>query len=241
MIDSIILREITEHAKNCYPNECCGLIIKHEQFEYFPCTNIVPKSDDEKKSAKYNFAIDPVQYVEAENKGVIKYIVHSHPDASSRPSKADIARCNESGVEWLILAYPSLDWRVIEPVSPDLVGRDFVLGVYDCYGLIRDYYKTELNIELPDFRVDYEWWEKGENLYLDNYEKAGFVEVNNLRKHDVILMQVSAHVANHAGIIVDNNCMLHHLYGRKSCRTPYGGYYRDRTIKILRHQNLIES
>lgn len=236
-----IIDSVMNHAKNCYPYECCGLIIENEnkKLEYIECTNIVPDNENERLGAKYNFAIDPREYVEAEERGDIKYIVHSHPDASSRPSKNDIARCNESGLPWLIVSYPSQDYRIVEPCEPDLIGRDFVLGVYDCYGLIMDYYKKTLGIELPDYRVNYHWWENGENLYLDNYSNAGFVEVNHLKKHDVILMQVESVVTNHAGIIIDNNTLLHHLYGRQSCRVPYGGYYRDRTTKILRHKNFL--
>lgn len=240
MIESI-LDDIINHARSCYPCECCGLVIEQNKHKlaYIPCKNIIPDNENEQLGAKYNFAIDPIEYAETEEKGEIKYIVHSHPDASSRPSKEDIARCNESGLPWLIISYPSLDYRIVEPCNPDLIGRDFVLGVYDCYGLIMDYYKTELGIKLLDFRVDYHWWEQGENRYIDNYQKAGFVEVNNLQKHDVILMQVSAPVVNHAGIIIDSNTLLHHLYGRKSCRIPYGGYYRERTMKILRYKDFI--
>ncbi|MEQ5179379.1 peptidase P60, partial [Proteus genomosp. 6] len=29
---------------------------------------------------------------------------------------------------------------------------------------------------------------------------------------------------------------LHHLYGRLSQRVPYGGYWRDRTVIILKHK-----
>lgn len=230
-----IINDIINHARECYPNECCGLIL--DNFKYAPCRNLIPENENLKLGPQYNFAIDPKQYAIAEDKGEITHIVHSHPDASCRPSKEDIARCNESGLPWLIISYPSLDWRIIEPCEPDLIGRDFVLGVYDCYGLVMDYYKRELGIDLLDFRVDYPWWEQGENRYIDNYEKAGFREVFDLQKNDVILMQVSALVPNHAGILLDNNTLLHHLFGHKSCRTPYGGYYRERTVKILRYKN----
>ncbi|WP_349645171.1 HK97-gp10 family putative phage morphogenesis protein [Enterobacter hormaechei] len=44
---------------------------------------------------------------------------------------------------------------------------------------------------------------------------------------------------NHAGILLDGNMLLHHMYGQLSQRIPYGGYYRDRTIKILRYKDLM--
>jgi hypothetical protein len=30
--------------------------------------------------------------------------------------------------------------------------------------------------------------------------------------------------------------LLHHLYGHLSQRVPNGGYWRERTIKIIRHK-----
>jgi len=33
--------------------------------------------------------------------------------------------------------------------------------------------------------------------------------------------------------------LLHHMYGQLSQRIHYGGYYRDRTIKILRYKDLM--
>ncbi|MEM8205417.1 NlpC/P60 family protein, partial [Morganella morganii] len=48
------------------------------------------------------------------------------------------------------------------------------------------------------------------------------------------VMQVQAPVANHAGILLDDNMLLHHLYGHLSQRVPYGGYWRDRTVTVLR-------
>lgn len=239
-MEQSILDAIAVHAQREYPKECCGLIVDTQGVQtYRECTNTIPESDDEKSGPKYNFAIAPEAYADAEDAGEITHIVHSHPDASNRPSKEDVARCNESGLPWLIMAWPTGDWRIVEPCDPELIGRDFVLGVYDCYGLVMDYYRRELNIELPDFRVSYPWWEQGENLYLDNFAAAGFVEVSSPQKHDVLLMQVQAKVVNHAAIMLDGNTMLHHLYGHKSGRIPYGGYYRERTLKIVRHQSLM--
>ncbi|MCE9931945.1 MAG: C40 family peptidase, partial [Enterobacterales bacterium] len=45
--------------------------------------------------------------------------------------------------------------------------------------------------------------------------------------------------ANHAGILLDDGMLLHHMYGMLSQRVPYGGYWKDRTVKIVRHEHLI--
>ncbi|CAI1581557.1 Uncharacterised protein [Serratia marcescens] len=52
-------------------------------------------------------------------------------------------------------------------------------------------------------------------------------------------MQVSAPVANHAGILLADGLLLHHMYGMLSQRVPYGGYWKERTVKVLRHKALM--
>ena len=51
----------------------------------------------------------------------------------------------------------------------------------------------------------------------------------------MIIMQVQANKWNHAGILLEGNMLLHHLYGHLSQRVPYGGYWQERTVKVLRY------
>ncbi|CDH27002.1 putative endopeptidase (fragment) [Xenorhabdus bovienii str. Jollieti] len=43
---------------------------------------------------------------------------------------------------------------------------------------------------------------------------------------------------NHAGVLLEGNLLLHHLYGQLSQKVPYGGYWKDRTVKTLRYNQL---
>ena len=103
------------------------------------------------------------------------------------------------------------------------------------------YFRQTHGIVLNDYRVDYPWWESGrENLYLDNWYECGFREFSGPpQSGDMVIMQVSAPVANHAGILLDDGMLLHHMYGMLSQRVPYGGYWKDRTVKIVRLEHLI--
>lgn len=110
----------------------------------------------------------------------------------------------------------------------------------DCWSLIMDYFRIEHGIELPNYSIDRHWWEQGENLYMDNWQECGFREYDGpAQPGDMVIMQVQSTVPNHAGILLDGNMLLHHMYGQLSQRIPYGGYYRDRTIKILRYKDLM--
>jgi cell wall-associated NlpC family hydrolase len=122
----------------------------------------------------------PEDYAAAEDWGTVTAIVHSHPDATTQPSELDKAQCDLMAVPWHIVSWPEGDLRTINPRGElPLLERPFVLGVYDCWGLVMSYYRQTYGIELPDYRVDYPWWEDQypDNLYQDNWYKCGFREV----------------------------------------------------------------
>jgi proteasome lid subunit RPN8/RPN11 len=234
-----VLKRIREHAESEYPKECCGLVIicKGRQV-YVPCKN-------QATTEEAHFVICPEDFAQAEDMGEVIRIVHSHPNLAALPSEADKVGCEHSGVPWLIVNWPN---GAVFEFSPSgyhapLVGRHFHHGVLDCYSLIRDYYAQKLALFLPDFERQAQWWLKGENLYLDNFSLAGFVEMDleSLQPHDVLLMQVGSPVINHAAIYIGNGVILQHCAGRLSSRDVYGGGWRRATRKLIRHQHLIST
>jgi cell wall-associated NlpC family hydrolase len=125
-----------------------------------------------------------------------------------------------------------------EGYTAPLLGRMWCHGVLDCYSLIRDWYRLERGIVLPDFTRSDEWWLKNQNLYVDNFRAAGFtriVDEDALQPGDVLLMQIMAPVPNHGAVYLGDGIILHHLHGRLSCREVWGGYYKKHTTHILRH------
>ena len=239
---------ILNHAAACYPRESCGVIVGRK---YIECQNIAD-SDSE-------FVIDPRDIVRAEQTGEIEAIVHSHPDGSTKPSTFDRLQMPLHGVPWVIATYPEIEIKVHEPlpyVAP-LINREYIHGVLDCYSIVRDYYARELDIPLDNFeRVD-RWWEdaSSQDLYTSNFKSQGFVEVDDLQRHDVILCRVqpTEHV-NHALIylgddgqltsepseqIVGDHLVLHHPYLRRARREIYGNIWQERTAVIIRHQSLM--
>ncbi|MDE9456052.1 NlpC/P60 family protein, partial [Xenorhabdus bovienii] len=128
--------------------------------------------------------------------------------------------------------------RTIMPTGgiKPLLGRPFVHGIWDCYAIVRDWYRLERNIDIPDFERSDGWWDRGENLYMKNYVSAGFVECSGeLQIGDVIIMQVQANEPNHAGVYIGDGLMLHHMYGQLSNKVPYSGYWQERAIIALRY------
>lgn len=235
------------HAEQEYPRESCGLIaiIKGRE-KYIPCEN--------KATGVDHFVLSAEDFAEAEERGEIVAVCHSHPNVPPTPSQADRVSCEASKLPWWIVRVDdvdntpkSLDMACIEPtgyVAP-LVGRQFAHGVLDCYAIVRDWYLQERSITLPNFERPDEWWNDGHSdLYNEGFPKAGFEKIGNtihdctIEVGDVILMQVrsSNHKPNHAAVYIGDGMMLHHMYGRLSSRDLYGGIWQEYTRSILRHK-----
>lgn len=238
---------IADHALAEYPRECVGFIVDTGNGEaYLPCTNRATKPEED-------LSVSGQDYAQAEDMGRITAFVHSHPGMPARPSGADRSMCERSEIgRWVIVSLGVQqdgsigidDWCEFGPtgyVAP-LIGRQFVHGVHDCYDLIKSYYLLERGVELPEFERPDGWWDDGKsNLYLDNFAAAGFVDMGQeaeLQRGDVLLMQIRSKngVPNHAGIYLGDGVLLHHMYGRLSGRTVWGGMWAHSLRTVLRYK-----
>lgn len=212
-----IEQEAKLHALAEYPKECCGVV---QQKKYFRCTNI---AEDPTKAFEIKEDVFPE----------VDLVIHSHPDGSPCPSKSDMEGQIESAVPWGIVATDGVNtsdvvWFGDECPIVDLVGREFIHGVYDCYNLVRDYYRLK-GITLPQFPRDEAWWNDGENLLeADNLFDAGFVPIsaNEMKKGDVVVANILSKVTNHVGIYMGGGVVLHHLYNRLSRKEPIGPWQK---------------
>jgi proteasome lid subunit RPN8/RPN11 len=224
------------HALQASPAECCGLIVAiNRRHIYLPCKNLA--------AANEHFIIDPLDYAAAEDKGQIIAIVHSHPSTNPAPSQTDLIGIERSGLPWLIVNPHTGAHTITMPsgyIAP-LIGREFHHGVLDCLSLIRDYYKQTLNIDIPDYVRQDQWWLKGENLYRDKFTECGFFDVplETLQQHDILIMRMASPVENHGAVYVGNNQILQHVSGRLSSRDVFGGYWRKATTLLIRHGSLM--
>lgn len=197
----------------------------------------------------------PEAYPEAEDLGQVIGIVHSHPDATSRPSARDLAMCEATGLPWHILSWPEGDLRTITPIGhTSLLGRPFVHGAWDCWQVCADWYQREWGLEFTSVAREDGWWEvrDGPSLYEEITPTLGFHQVDQPQRGDLIIMSVgrTSH-PNHAGIYLGGDpslpgegvevfglgpFLLHHLYGRPSEIIVYGGPWHDRARLIMRHE-----
>lgn len=232
MTPAIIVAAV-EHARAELPRESCGLVVLVKgRRRYRPCRNVA--------HGVGQFVLAPEDWAAAEDAGDIVAVVHSHPASAPVPSDADRAGIESTGLPWLIVNPRTGEHSTTAPsgwVAP-LIGRAFAWGVHDCYGLIRDHYAQALGLKLPDFHREEEFWLKGQNLYVDNFHRAGFAAVaGDPQPHDVLLMQTASRVPNHGAVYLGDNVILHHVHGRLAGREVYGGYWRRVTTHVLRHES----
>ena len=246
-LTATIQHAIQQHAAEVFPQECCGVIVNGG---YLPCRNVAQALDQ--------FEIHHQDLADAEDLGEIEAYVHSHPNASARASELDLLQIELHQKPWVICAYPEIEFQVYAPngYRAPLVGRNYYHGWQDCYALIRDYYQREFGISIPDFeRID-RWWEDPAHasLYLDNFSKAGFYEVDSIQRGDVLICRVGrTEHPNHAVVYLANDAelqseqtepcigsalILHHPYQRKSVREVYGTQWQERVVKIVRHRDV---
>ena len=217
-----VKEEALAHAKEDSPRESVGLVhIVKGREKYFPCNNLAETPDE-------HFVLDPNDYIKCEEKGQITAVIHSHPVTNHHPSPADLVACEKSGLPWFVVNPHTEHWGYCEPNGYELpfVGRPFFHGVIDCYTLVQDFYKKELDIKMGDYFRRDKWWEKGENMYLDNFKNEGMREVD-----------LESVVPNHAALYLGEMIILHHVQGRLSSRDVYGGYYQKVTELCLRHES----
>lgn len=229
---------ILTHAKTAVPYEACGFVISAYQtgdWIYQPCENI---ADD----PVHFFEIDANEFVKAELQGEIIAVVHSHPDSVTEKGLPYLSTADrQCQVQlnlpfWLVCGDTLQIFRAIPP----LLGREFCNQTQDCRVLCLDAYMLSgLDIDQSQLRYDFEWFENGENLYEQYLEQAGFKPLSDeaaIQLGDVVLLQIGSPVANHAGIYLGNQMMLHHSQGRLSARVPYDGAWLQQTHSIWRHK-----
>ncbi len=137
------LNEICAHAKQEFPNECCGVILHTETQEFVrPCRNIQNEmhQDDPKtypRDARTAYLMHPDDLIaihkeaETEQKP-IKAFYHSHPNHEayfSEKDKSDAIIWDEPaypGVAYLVISIYENTVRVVKAFVWDEIKSDFI-------------------------------------------------------------------------------------------------------------------
>jgi proteasome lid subunit RPN8/RPN11 len=236
MIDKKIKNFIKNHSLKDNPKESCGFIVQdNEIFKCIPCENIA-------KDPIENFKISSRDYLNIKNKyNKIFYIYHSHTNNNENLSEEDIS-CSENISLPIIMYNLNADlFKVYEPINinKNYIGRYFEIGKYDCYTLIKDFLKNELNIDISAI-LNYKDFTQAQNIFNENlslnfFENKGFnfiKDKESLEKNDILILQNNS--GKHFALYLGNNKILHQPMLSFSKIENYCNFYKRQTEFIYR-------
>ncbi len=220
------------HTAEAYPAEAAGIV---EAGQYVRLDNISRKPGAD----VFLSDADLLRVAGAD------VFFHSHPDGIGSPSQTDMVYQIQLGIPFVVMCWPVPDtfcWGDMLAPAP-LVGRGFRHGVHDCCSLIRDFFRAQ-GVVFHDGPRDWEWWLKGQDLYTENFERAGFEKIDpatSTQRGDVVLMNFNHPVPMHGGVVLDRDLILHHAAGvrpvdptRLSSAVPRTRYARHISVALRR-------
>ena len=240
-------QQAKDHARKLFPEEMCGFVVDGA---FVPVQN---QAADPAQHAEQDcscrlctFRIsdaDTLRYLPK-----AQMVLHSHPNGPLHPSKEDMAGQLATNIPWGLVGLDEdrigefICWGDGWPVAP-LVGREFVHGVHDCYSLVRDTFQLGRDglkaqgitdawpyppITLLDMARDDGWWNGADDFYGEHFRTVGFeiISREEARAGDCFLIKIHSDKFNHAGILISNDLIMHHLPRRVSRREPSGIWAR---------------
>ena len=166
------------------------------------------------------FKISAQDYLQASELGDIKAIYHSHP--STKPSFSEFDKFNSISHNLIYVLYSMKDnsFTQFDPSLTEFnkyIGREFKIGKTDCYSLIKDFYESELNIQLSEYHRDKDFRSNLEDLFDKHFGKEGFYKADELQKYDCILFgRGKDSLSNHIALYLGGNLMLQKRIKHKS-------------------------
>jgi cell wall-associated NlpC family hydrolase len=134
-----------------------------------------------------------------------------------------------------------MDMFKLDPIreTKSLVGRDYELGVNDCFSAITDYYKSkDLTILKRPFHLPKDrWWIDGADYFTENNINTwGFNKVEGpMQEGDLLIFKVMSEVSNHCGVYIGEDLFYHHAINRISCRENLFPQWKKYIIGVYRY------
>lgn len=235
-----IRNEIIKHATTFPEEEVCGLIIKSFNGEIivFPCRN---KSDN--KSLHY--ILDPNDYLKSIYIGEILACYHSQIESDEFSNLDKIQSIGHNCI-YIMFCLSTKNFHIFDPKNKNFsnplskyIGINFKIGENDCYSLIRNFYKIEKNIHLPDLNREKDWYQLDPKRFEKEHNKnfKNFVLTNNPKYGDLIVFKYAKNInPHHLGIYLNNIEFLHHPRNKYSCVESFSCNYKKRVAFYLKYE-----
>lgn len=211
------LKVIHDEVSKQYPNEAVIGITKRKAI---PLINIHPEP-------KERFSVDPEEFYQHDFIG----LVHSHTNIEYKPegvlswhictpSKMDLTTQNNLDIPFGIIGYDGENFSDIHwfpDYDTPIESRPFIYGIFDCYGVVKYWYKHNRDIILKDVPRDFDDAEINSLVQSLLIDDIGFIEVDKFRElevGDVIALAIGSKVINHLAVYIGDGRILHHLIDR---------------------------
>jgi proteasome lid subunit RPN8/RPN11 len=241
-LNDTIKAQIREHARLFPAEEICGLIV----FDGKELLTVRTANDS--PDPKNHFILSPKGYLQASLKGDIVAYYHSHVTEHDKFSDFDKINFRAHKLPAILYLLPSDTFLESsdKELIPSYIGREFKMGTSDCFTVVKDYFKKELNLTINDYPRDNDWTQKSPELYEKNYENEGFrliknapITLSDAKLHDVFLFQlVDVPYATHAAVYLNNGFILHHPRNKYSTIEKITDAYLRRATLLVRHEAL---
>lgn len=242
MLTNYLKSQIKQHSLEYSNEEVCGFILSNNQ---------IVKARNTSFNKSKNFSIHPQDYISAENSGNIVAIYHSHPSKNDKFSEFDKLSAQNHNKPYIMYCIKTDTFHEFYPegYTNKYIGLKFDYKLSNCFTLIKDFYKNELNIEIYENEnikeLKDKWYEKNSNLFDEMWKlNTSFFDVNNkdeTKKYDVLCfnyfdMTKSAH---HLGIYLEDDTFLHHPHHQYSKIDILDEQYKRKITNIIRHESFI--
>jgi len=226
--------DFRDHVLESYPNEACGVIADGR---YQRLTNTSRRATIEAKP-------DMREWIAIEQKSHIDAFLHSHCSQPGQvykwprnwPSATDLESQHEMQIPWGIVSTCGegiSDFVWIGNGTQPILGRDYVIGVSDCFNLVSDWFLLNKQVQLGFHSRDEQWMDSDYDWFESRFKAEGFVEIqaNEYQVGDVVLIRIGNRKhANHCAVITDTNQITHQLFKRFSSTDRL-----DRWQKLVTH------
>jgi NlpC/P60 family len=124
-----------------------------------------------------------------------------------------------------------------------LIGRQYNFRTANCFHIVRDFYKDNFDLDIPNFACPPSWAREGNPMASNLYDKAGFrvvdVSIRELRPADLLLIGLGSPYPNHLLIMLGPNKVLHHAHQQISTVDTLKTDYRGSLLAVLRHPAIV--
>lgn len=229
--------EFKQHVIECYPQEACGYLVDDT---FIPIQNV---SNDPADSFEMSVE-DSKMFADQDYAVIHSHTMKQHDFDFRTPSHADmiaqrncempfgIVHCDGENVSDIL-------WFGGDTPIPDLINRQYIPNVQDCFTLARDYYRLNYNIDFGTHPRPANWYEWNPHYIEHHFKDLGLIQIRpeNLKVGDILLFNIASNYASHIGIVTGEDKFIHHLLNRTSAEDKISKWHRQFN-KALRHKDL---